>query len=91
VSWEELTTASKLLNPTYLKIKGNCSMKALKFLGLKYTGENTDCMRNVRMNIVKRDHFGISGSYTMPFVIVIRTIGILGQERAVWLIIMTGK
>ena len=33
---------SKLLSSTYFKIKGNCSLKALKFKHLKYTGENTD-------------------------------------------------
>ena len=37
---EELLTTSKLLCSTYLKIKGICSMKALKFKYLMYTGEN---------------------------------------------------
>jgi hypothetical protein len=41
---EELTTTSKLLSPTYFKIKGNCSMKALKFKRLK---ENTGLLRSV--------------------------------------------
>ena len=38
---EELLTTPKLLCPTYLKIKGFCSLKAFKFKCLKYTGENT--------------------------------------------------
>ena len=46
--WEELTTTSKLLSPTYFKIKGNCSMKALKFKCLKYTGENTEVFYTCR-------------------------------------------
>ena len=41
VIWEELLTISKLLFSTYLKIKGICSLKALKLKRLKYTGENT--------------------------------------------------
>ena len=32
---------SKLLSYTYFKIKGNCSLKALQFNCLTYTGENT--------------------------------------------------
>ena len=40
--WEELLTTSKHLYSTHLKIKGICSLKALKFKCLKYTGENTD-------------------------------------------------
>ena len=40
VIWEELTT-SKLLSSTYLKIKGICSLKALKIKRLRYTGKNT--------------------------------------------------
>ena len=39
--WEELPTTSKLLSPTYSKIKGNFLLKALKFKHLKYAGENT--------------------------------------------------
>ena len=41
VIWEELLTTSKFLCSTYSKIKGICSLKALKFKCLKYTGENT--------------------------------------------------
>ena len=40
--WEELTTTSKHLCSTHLKIKGVCSRKALKLKHLKYTGENTE-------------------------------------------------
>ena len=32
---------SKPRSSTHLKIKGNCSLKALKFKRLKYTEENT--------------------------------------------------
>ena len=39
--WVELLTTSKLLSSTYVKIKGICYLKALKFKCLKYTGENT--------------------------------------------------
>ena len=39
--WEELITTSKHLCSTHLKIKGVCSLKALKFKHLEYTGENT--------------------------------------------------
>ena len=45
--WEELLTTSKLLCSTYLKIKGICSLKALKFKHLKYTGENTDLVVSI--------------------------------------------
>ena len=40
---EELhvTTTSKLLSSTHFKIKGNCSLKVLRFKNLKYTMENT--------------------------------------------------
>ena len=38
---EGLLTTSKLLCSTYLKIKGICLLKVLKFKCLKYTGENT--------------------------------------------------
>ena len=41
--WEELLTTAKHLYSTHLKIKGICSLKALKFERLKYTGENTVC------------------------------------------------
>ena len=43
VIWEEILTTSKLLCSTYIKIKGICSLKALKlnFKRLRYTGENT--------------------------------------------------
>ena len=39
--WEELLITLKLLCSTYLKIKGICLLKALKFKRLKYTAENT--------------------------------------------------
>ena len=41
--WEELhvRATSKLLSSTHLKIKGKCSLKALKFKCFKYTEENT--------------------------------------------------
>lgn len=39
--WEELVTTSKDISSTYSKIKGNYSLKALKFNHLKYAGENT--------------------------------------------------
>ena len=39
--WEELLTTLKLCF-TYLKVKGVCLLKALKFKHLKYAGENTD-------------------------------------------------
>ena len=42
VIWEELLTTSKLLCSTYLKIRGICSLKALKFKRLKCIGENTE-------------------------------------------------
>ena len=38
---KEYPTTSKLLCSTYSQIKGYCSLKALKFKLLKYTGENT--------------------------------------------------
>lgn len=38
---EEFPTTSKLLCSTYSQIKGDCSLKALKFKLLIYTGENT--------------------------------------------------
>ena len=41
VVWEELLTTSKILWSTYLKIKGICSLNALKFKCLKYIGKNT--------------------------------------------------
>ena len=37
VIWEEPLTTSKLLCSTYLKIKGICSLKALKFKCLRRT------------------------------------------------------
>jgi hypothetical protein len=52
VFWEELTTTSKLLSPTYFKIKAD-SMKALKFKCLKYTGENTACY----MYVIEHDAY----------------------------------
>ena len=44
VFWEESKATSKHLSSTYSKIKGNCSLKALKLKHLKYTGENTVSM-----------------------------------------------
>ena len=38
---EEFLTTSKLLRSTYLQIKGDCLLKALKFKHLKYTEEDT--------------------------------------------------
>ena len=43
--WEELLTTSKHLCSTYLKIKGVCSLKTLKFKRLNYAGENTGLVR----------------------------------------------
>ena len=41
VTWEELLTTLKHLCSTYLRFKGICSLKALEFDCLKYTGKNT--------------------------------------------------
>ena len=48
----ELTTTSKLLNSSYFRIKVNCSLKALKFKHLKYTGHGE--------STVKGHHLGSS-------------------------------